>query len=101
MAGNYTLSSFNFASYGLRQINVYINGQPVLGNPIYVSSNVTTGVDIVEPMLWILKSYGKWGKDAGNQLSVADIDKDSLFPCSISNPLFRREIIFTFSKKAS
>ena len=74
VAGNYTLSPFNFAGYDLRQINVYVDGQPVLGNPINVSSNVATGVDTVEPLLWMLKSYGKWGKDAGNQLTVADIE---------------------------
>ena len=75
VSGNYTLSPFNFASYGLRQINVFVDGQPVLGNPINFSSNVATGIDREEPLLWMLKSYGKWGKDAGNQLSTADIDK--------------------------
>lgn len=68
------LSPFNFASYDLSQINVYIDGQPVLGNAMNISSNASTGVDTVEPLLWMLKSYGKWGKDDGNQLTVADIN---------------------------
>ena len=75
VAGNYTLSPFNFASYDLRQINVFVDGQPVLGNPINVSSNAATGIDTVEPLLWMLKSYGKWGNDDGNQLATADINK--------------------------
>lgn len=29
VAGNYALSPFNFAGYNLRQINVYVDGQPV------------------------------------------------------------------------
>ena len=74
VSGNYTLSPYNFAGYDLRQINVFVDGQPVLGNAMKVSSNSVTGVDTVEPLLWMLKSYGKWGKDAGNQLTVSDIN---------------------------
>ena len=75
VAGDYTLSPFNFAAYNLRQSNVYVDGQPVLGNPINVSFNPVTGVDSVEPLLWMLKSYGKWGHDEGNQITAADINK--------------------------
>lgn len=93
VAGNYSLSPFNFATYNLRQINVYVDGQPVLGNPINVSFNPATGIDGVEPLLWMLKSYGKWGKDEGNQLTPADIN-NGFATFSIWNPHFQKEIIF-------
>lgn len=73
VAGNFTLKPFNFGSYNLRQINVYVDGQPVLGNPINVNFNTVTGIDAVEPLLWMLKSYGKWDKDEGHQLTLSDI----------------------------
>lgn len=73
VAGNYILSPFNFRNYDLSHINVYVDGQPVLGNAMNVSYDSTNGIDSVEPFLWMLKSYGKWLKDEGNQLNVDDI----------------------------
>lgn len=72
-AGDYTLSPYNFQGYDLNQINVYIDGQPVLGNAIEANFSQIAGQDTVEPLFWMLRSYGKWLDDEGNQLIVAGI----------------------------
>ena len=76
VAGDYTLSPYNFNGYNLNQINVYLDGQPVLGNSVKTNFGVTAGgLDTVEPFFWMLNSYGKWLEDKGNQLTVAEIAK--------------------------
>ena len=73
VAGDYQLSLFNFNAYDLTQINVFLDGQPVLGNAIKVNFDKKVGLDTVEPMYWMLRSQGKWLTDEGNQLTTAEI----------------------------
>ena len=76
VVGDYALSPYNFRGYDLNQINVFLDGQPVLGNAVKVNFDQSSGgLDTVEPLFWMLNSYGKWLEDEGNQLTVADIAK--------------------------
>lgn len=99
LAGDYSLSPYNFQGYDLNQINVYVDGQPVLGKAMKVNFSQTAGQDIVEPLFWMLKSYGKWLDDEGNQLTVADIANE--FGCYVFDlePIFpERDHVYLFKQ---
>ena len=50
-----------------------VDGIPVLGNPVRLSFNHTSGIDTAEAYHWLVKSAGKWLMDEGNQLTQNDI----------------------------
>ena len=88
VAGDYQLSPFNFNGYDLTQINVFLDGQPVLGNAIKVNFDQNVALDTVELMYWMLRSQGKWLTDEGNQLTTDEIANGFALYVFALEPLF-------------
>ena len=73
VAGNYSHNPWNFQGYDLQQITVFLDGNPIQGNPIKTNFNDTDGINVTDVLVKMYENTNKWCKDLGTDLSIADI----------------------------
>ncbi|CAC5387024.1 unnamed protein product [Mytilus coruscus] len=86
--GDYQLNPWNFQHFDLQQITLYCDGVPVDGIPLKLQFNEDRGATNVAAYVKMFENCGKWGGDAGNEITRSDFNNGYALFCFDLQPHF-------------
>ncbi|CAC5392261.1 unnamed protein product [Mytilus coruscus] len=86
--GDYQLNPWNFQYFDLQQITLYCDGVPVDGIPLKLQFNEDRGATNVAAYVKMFENCGKWGGDAGNEITRSDFNNGYALFCFDLQPHF-------------
>ena len=86
--GDYQLNPWNFKHYDLQQLTLFCDGIPVDGIPLKLDFNEDRGSTNVAAYVKMFEYDGKWGSDAGNEITRNDFNNGYALFCFDLEPHF-------------
>ncbi|KAK3106937.1 hypothetical protein FSP39_003351 [Pinctada imbricata] len=102
VAGDFAMNPYSFKNYGLLQIALFADGNPVGNSPLKLNFDNTKGGSTVAAYVNLFDCTGKWMFDAGNAISKKAFGEDGyVIFCFDLEPAFEQGEYLTLLKQGN